>query len=150
MHIFREAGIKNSRSKGIVLTLLILIFLIPFSQVTTSQQLGEGAKLAGNTPFVFAEAKFWILAVDLGVGLSSTEATDSNYGNEPSPIDFSLARKLYPIKIMNLGPYMVYLSRFFSNGNYKQSRTFGGAEFDFPGEGLPISAFAGSNLTNNI
>lgn len=108
-------------------------------------RIKRGTKFVGTSPFLFAEAQFWVLAVEVGAGLSSMDMEDSNYG-EPSPVDFSLAGKLYPIKVMNFSPYLGLSTHYSSNGKYKQSRTFGRVEFDFPGGGLPLSAFAGGGM----
>lgn len=136
--------IKGKGKSLILVTLLFLSLLLIFSQSTNCQELSGGAKLVGTSPFLFAEAKFWVLSVEVGAGL--TDTANSNYGYEPGPVDFSLAGKLYPIKVMNFSPYLGYSTRYSSNGTYKQSRTYGGVELDFPGGGLPLSAFAGGGL----
>lgn len=134
-----------SKAKVILLTLFIFTLLFPCSQITSGQEISGGAKLIGTSPFLFAEAKFWLLSVEVGAGLSPMDTEDPNY-EEPSPIDFSLAGKLYPIKIMNFSPYLGLSTHYSSSGTYSQSRTFGGVEFDFPGGGLPLSAFAGGGM----
>ncbi|GEM_PF-6547479 len=100
-------------------------------------------KLVGTTPFVFAEAKLWILALEIGVGPGFSETSSAPFSF--SGIDLSLSGKIYPIEIMNFSPYLGFANTS-SNGAYNQSRMFGGVEFDFPGESMPLSAFAGGGL----
>ncbi|MFB6291482.1 MAG: hypothetical protein ABEJ25_07155 [Candidatus Bipolaricaulia bacterium] len=135
---------KPSKTKVILLTLLVFTLLFTCSGMTSGQELSGGAKIVGTSPFVFAEAQFWVLAVEVGAGLSFTDTANS--GEETNPVDFSLAGKLYPVKIMNFSPYLGLSTHYSSNGLWKQSRTFGGVEFDFPGQGVPLSVFAGGGL----
>lgn len=134
----------NGKARVTLLTLLVLIFLIPISQVAPAQELRAGAKLIGTSPFLFAEAKFWIFAVDVGIGPSSADQTDSYSGYEPSPVVYSFTGKVYPIEIMNFSPYLGFSSK--HSTHFIRSNYLGGIEFDFPSERLPVSAFTGAGI----
>ena len=131
-----------------LLALLVMAFIFPLSQITSGQELSGGAKLVGTTPFLFTEAKFWILAAEVGVGLSNSDTAPSEY--EESSIDFSLTGKAYPIQFNTLSPYLGFSSIFSSNGYFKQSRTFGGVEFDFSEGGIPFSVFGGADYITKV
>ena len=94
---------KNYKLKAALLILLLFTSFIPFSQITSGQELSGGAKLVDTTPFLFAEAKLWILSVELGAGLGSSNSTPQGY--DTGPLAISLAGKVYPIEITNLSPY---------------------------------------------
>ena len=139
---------ESRSAKSIVFILLVFTFLLPLSQVTGAQELGGGAKLVGSSPFLFAEAKFWLLAVEIGVGLSGTDSAPVGY--EESSIDYSLAGKVYPFQFANFSPYLGMSSIFSSSGYLSQSRTFAGVEFDLSERGVPLSVFGGGGLVSFI
>ena len=130
--------------KAILFGLLIVLLLLPYSQVAVGQEFSGGAKLVDTSPFVFTEARFGIIAVELGAGLVSPDDVPAGY--EESNIEISLAGKIYPLKMRNLSPYLGASTHYSTNGTFTQSRTFGGVQFDFPGGGAPISAFAGADI----
>lgn len=94
---------------------------ISFSQVVAAQEFSGGAKLVGTTPFIFAEAKLWVLALEISMehNLSKTE---TEYYQE-KPYTLSLDGKIYPIEIAGFSPYLG-MEIWFST-HYKQSRTSG-------------------------
>ena len=132
---------KDKIGRTAIVILVISAFLLPCSYLSSAQQFGAGAKLVGTTPYLFTEAKLWIFSVELGAGISSSDSTPTGYEN--TPIDIGMAAKVYPIEVMNLSPYLGASFQYSTNGLHKQSRTFMGAEFDLPGQGIPLSAFGG-------
>ncbi|MBS3813095.1 hypothetical protein KGY64_04645 [Candidatus Bipolaricaulota bacterium] len=134
---------KTKVSLIALLLSLLLVFLLAGSQSTYAQELGLVGKLVGSTPFVFAEAKIWILAAEIGLGPNLSSETPSGY--ERSPVDISASIKAHPITLLNLSPYFG-VGNTFSLGTYSQSSFFGGVEFDLPGGILPLSVFAGGGV----
>lgn len=137
---------KPTKMKVILLTLFVFALLLPCSSTMIGQEFSAGAKLVRATPFVFAEARFWLFSVQVGAGFSSQAGEDPANGYQESPVEVSLGGKAYPIQLMNLSSYVGFSTSYSGNGRYNQSRTFGGAEFSFRNLGLPLTAFAGGDL----
>jgi len=132
------------KTKGFKITLfalLLLAFLIPNSQATSGQKLSGGTKLVGTTPFVFAEAKLWLIAIQLGVGPNFSSPTNPAYDDKPFYL--SMTGKFYPFRIMNLSPYIGLSNRF--SLRFRQSRLFSGVEFSLPSRNSPFLAFMGAD-----
>ncbi|MBS3788782.1 hypothetical protein KGY79_11365, partial [Candidatus Bipolaricaulota bacterium] len=132
---------KSSRFRLILLIIFTVVLLGSVPHTISAQELGAGAKLVGTTPFIFAEAKLWIFAAEVGVGPNMAESAPTGY--EKEPYNLSLGVKIYPIEIAGFSPYLGSENWF--SLYYKQTRTFAGIEFNFPSEGVPLSIFGGGD-----
>lgn len=119
-----------------IVALIVVSYSLCYSRSVSAQELGAGAKFVDERSYVFAQAKLWILSVELGIGGKIEESFQS--------LDYSLAGKIYPIEIFNVSPYIGGSMSYTIEGNYQRSRAFGGVEFDLPTGALPFSVFAGS------
>ena len=149
---------ENYKLKAVLLIFILFASFIPFSQITSSQELSGGVKLVDTTPFLFAEAKLWILSIELGAGLGSSNSASQGY--DTGPIDFSLGGKVYPIELTNLSPYFGFNSIFSLPSNQgpdtvygimiNSMRTFAGVEFDLGNGDIPLSAFGGGDYITTL
>lgn len=80
---------KSNRLQLLLLMILTIALLGTLTHTISAQEFSAGAKLVGTSPFLFAEAKLWILSLELGAGLASNDSGDPEYGYETGPIDFS-------------------------------------------------------------
>ncbi|MFP4588813.1 MAG: hypothetical protein ACOCZX_06030 [Candidatus Bipolaricaulota bacterium] len=135
----------NRKIKLVVLAAILSCFLFGSALPISAQEFGAGGKLVGTSPYIFSEAKVWIFAAELAVGLDNSNPYSGEH--REGSLLFSVAGKVYPLEVMGLSPYLGFANQFSDQG-YERSRAFGGLEFEIPIGFLPLSAFAGGDFVS--